>query len=433
MAFARILVSAVEKGCARSLRGLSSLKMDSILSATESTPPMDMFKVRQGYLDDTSPNKVDLGVGAYRTDEGKPWVLPVVRRIEIEIANDESTNHEYSMFLGEDSFRKAATQFLLGEKIMQDLGDRVFGVQSLGGTGSLRIAAEFLTKILKLHTIYISNPTWENHRGVFSRGGFSDIREYRYWDPVTRGININGLLEDLNQAPERSVVILHACAHNPTGCDPTPEQWTKIANVMQERKLFTFFDIAYQGFATGDLEKDAWPVRYFTERGFELFCAQSFSKNAGLYNERIGNLTVVLNDTSAMTYIQRHIMSLVRAMYCYPSNHGMQIVDRILKNPQNFKEWKGNVSTMATRILAMRKALREHLEALKTPGTWDHITNQRGMFSYTGLTSQQIEFLTKERHIYLLKSSRINMCGLNTKNVGYVAQAIHDAVVQVPQ
>lgn len=221
---------------------------------------------------------------AYRTEEGKPWVLPVVKKAEQATVDDASLNHEYLPVLGLESFTNAATGLLLGEDSEYIKNKKAFGVQTLSGTGALRVGAEFLARIMKRSVFYYSDPTWENHQKIFLSAGFTEGHSYRYWDPLTRGIDFEGFVADLQGAPEGAVIIIHACAHNPTGCDPTREQWIKLADVIEEKKLFPFFDSAYQGFASGDPNKDAFAVRYFVERGFELFCAQSFAKNFGLYS-----------------------------------------------------------------------------------------------------------------------------------------------------
>ncbi|KAM9314290.1 aspartate aminotransferase, cytoplasmic-like [Pholidichthys leucotaenia] len=233
------------------------------------------------------------------------------------------------------------------------------------------------------------------------------------------------------KAPEHSIFVLHACAHNPTGTDPTQEEWKKIAEIMKTRKLFAFFDSAYQGFASGCLDRDAWAIRFFVSKGFELFVAQSFSKNFGLYNERVGNLTVVTQDNENLTRVLSQMEKIVRTTWSNPPSQGARIVSVTLNDPELFKEWKGNVETMANRVLLMRKQLKEKLLALGTPGTWDHITQQIGMFSFTGLNPAQVQYLIKEKHVYLMASGRINMCGLTTKNIDYVAQSIYDAVTTV--
>ncbi|XP_069679009.1 aspartate aminotransferase, cytoplasmic-like [Periplaneta americana] len=406
--------------------------MASCYSVVKVGPPIEVFAVNKAFLDDTYDLKVNLSVGAYRTDEGKPWVLPVVRKTEKKLAEDDTLNHEYLPVLGFDPCSSAATRMLLGPDSNVLAQGKAFGVQTLSGTGALRVGAEFLHRQLQYKTFYYSSPTWENHHLLFTNAGFTDARQYRYWNAETRSLDLDGFLEDLRAAPKDSVIILHACAHNPTGCDPTHEQWAQIADVIQEKQLYPFFDSAYQGFASGDLEKDAWAVRYFAERGFELLCAQSFAKNFGLYNERVGNLTVVVKDVDVWTAVKSQLTLIVRGMYSNPPNHGGRIVATVLNDPQLYEEWKECIRTMANRVLDMRRGLKERLESLGTPGTWDHIVSQIGMFSYTGLSPKQVEHLTNKYHVYLLKSGRINMCGLTTKNIDYVAKAIHETVVDVP-
>lgn len=393
-------------------------------------PPIEVFALQKAFVDDTYENKVNLAIGAYRTSEGKPWVLPVVRKVEKALADDELQNHEYLPVLGLDAFCQSATSMLLGANSPTILQGRAFGIQTLSGTGALRVAAEFLARILHYDTFYYSTPTWENHKLVFTNGGFKKGFEYRYWNAETRGIDLEGMLEDLRNAPENSVIILHACAHNPTGCDPTPEQWSKIAEVIEEKRLFPLFDSAYQGFASGDLERDAAAVRMFADRGLEFICTQSFAKNFGLYNERVGNMVLVLNNTKEIVEVKSQITLIIRGMYSNPPNHGARIVATVLKNPDFYEEWKGHIRTMSDRIKQMRSGLYERLLRLGTPGTWEHIVNQIGMFSYTGLNERQVEHMLDHYHIYLLRSGRINMCGLNEKNLDYVAQAIHETVTR---
>lgn len=403
--------------------------MASIFDNIEKGPPIEVFALNKAFLEDQSPQKVNLGVGAYRTEEGKPWVLPVVKKAEKAIVDDPTLNHEYLPVLGLDTYSSAATGLLLGEDSIQIKNKNAFGVQTLSGTGALRVGAEFLAQVMGRTVFYYSDPTWENHQKVFQSAGFKEGHAYRYWDAQTRSIDFEGFVADLKAAPEGAVIILHACAHNPTGCDPTHEQWIKIADVIEEKKLFPFFDSAYQGFASGDPVHDAFAVRYFVERGFELFCAQSFAKNFGLYNERIGNLTVVQNNTKTTAAVQSRMTLLVRFMYSNPPAFGGRIVGKVLNTPELRQEWMESIKAMSSRIIKMRNLLKTELINLKTPGTWDHITQQIGMFSYTGLNLAQVKILIEKYHIYLLSSGRINMCGLNEKNVVYVAKSIHDAII----
>ncbi|CAG9766522.1 unnamed protein product [Ceutorhynchus assimilis] len=404
----------------------------SWFSSVELGPPIEVFQLTKQFQEDDFPQKVNLGVGAYRTDEGKPWVLPVVRAAEKTLANDDTLNKEYLPVLGLDLFSSLSTKMLLGNDSAAVTENRAFGVQTLSGTGALRVGAEFLATYLGRTVFYYSKPTWENHRLIFLNAGFKEAKEYRYWHEEKHGLDIEGLLEDLNNAPEGAVIILHACAHNPTGCDPTQEQWGQIAKVIREKKLFPFFDSAYQGFASGDLDKDAWAVRSFVNQGFELFCAQSYAKNFGLYNERTGNLSIVLNNAAHIPAVKSQITWTVRGMYSNPPSHGARIVAHVLNSKDLFEQWRGNIQTMSSRIIEMRKRLREELETLRTPGNWNHITEQIGMFSYTGLNQSQSQHMVKKHHVYMLKSGRISMCGITPNNVKYVAASIYETLTALP-
>lgn len=240
------------------------------------------------------------------------------------------------------------------------------------------------------------------------------------------------MLADLEQAPSGSVIILHACAHNPTGMDPTHEQWKQIADLMERKKLFPLLDSAYQGFASGNPDQDAWAIRYFVDRGFELFVCQSFAKNFGLYCERAGNLTVVQQSPATRDMIHSQITLIIRGIYSNPPAYGARIVSKVLNTPELRQEWMDSIQAMSGRIREMRKQLRDKLVALGTPGNWDHIVKQIGMFSYTGLNEKQVAVMIKDFHIYLLRTGRINMCGLNSTNIDYVAKAINSAVTEVP-
>jgi aspartate aminotransferase len=279
--------------------------------------------------------------------------------------------------------------------------------------------------------VYLSNPTWANHHQLFGNVGLG-IENYPYWDPSTRGLDIKGLLKTLEEAPEHSIVLLHACAHNPTGVDPTQEQWKQIAEVVKKRKHFPFFDTAYQGFASGDLAKDGWAIRYFVDQGFELVVAQSYAKNFGLYGQRAGCFHYVAapgadaKDTT--TRVASQLAILQRSEISNPPIYGAKIASTALNDPKLFSEWEANLKTMSGRIIDMRKALRSKLEALGTPGKWNHITDQIGMFSFTGLTEAQVAKMRSDGHVYMTKNGRISMAGLNTNNVDYVAEQIDKAV-----
>jgi len=300
----------------------------------------------------------------------------------------------------------------------------------LSGTGALRIGGEFIGKWLSGRIVYISDPTWGNHKAVFTNSGLKHT-EYRYFNSKTLGLDYHGLIEDLKKAPSGSIILLHACAHNPTVVDPTQEQWKGIAEVMQSHKLVPFFDCAYQGFATGSLERDRYAMELFANLGFEMFIAQSFAKNFGLYGVRIGCFLVVCHPEHSEP-VRSQLKLVARPMYSNPPSYGARIVSTVIRDPELFKEWTENLITMSGRIKQVRELLFNELKTLGTPGDWTHILNQIGMFTYTGLTEPQCERLIKEFHVYLLKSGRISMAGVNTHNVAYLARAIH-AVVSISQ
>jgi len=402
---------------------------------TTTAPPIEVFLQNTKCVEDPTPNKVNLTVGAYRTEEGQPWVLPVVKSAEQQIAHDETLNHEYLPITGLKAFSNKAKEILLGASSPAIKEGRVGGCQGLGGTGSLYVGLAYLREQIGCSIAYVSDPTWGNHISICKRLGY-EVRKYRYWDQKSRSIDFDGFTQDLlpkNESEKgKTVVLLHAIAHNPTGMDPSHDQWRKIADIVEEQKIFPFFDIAYQGFATGDLDGDAWAPRYFiNERGMESFIAQSFSKNFGLYNERVGHLCYVVDDAAEIEPMDSHVKSIVRQTYSNPPNHGGRVVATVLNNPSLFAEWKQNVSTMADRIKLMRQQLHQKLTALGTPGNWDHVVRQNGMFSFTGLNKDQVKYIEQEHHIYMLSSGRINMCGLNMKNIDLVAKAINDAVTKI--
>jgi len=399
-------------------------------SSVQIAPPIEVFALIAAYNEDNHPDKVNLSVGAYRTDEAKPWVLPVVRKVEISMASDQSLNKEYLPVAGLTDFCEASTRLIIGEDSPAIQEQRVLGVQCLGGTGALRIGSDLLHQQSGKSIAYVTDPTWGNHIGILKTAGY-EVRKYNYWDERNLTLDWESFKGALNTAPEGAVFVLHGVAHNPTGCDPTQQQWMEIAAIMKERRLFPFFDVAYQGFATGDLDADAFGPRYFISQGMEILIAQSYSKNFGLYNERVGNLVVVTSDSSQIKAIKSQTELLVRKTWSNPPSHGARVVAAVLNNAALNTEWRENVKLMSDRIKLMRQKIYEKLKSLGTPGSWEHLVQQIGMFGYTGLNARQCEFLMKEYHIYVMKSGRINMCGLNLKNLDYVANAIHESVTQI--
>jgi aspartate aminotransferase len=404
--------------------------MDSVFVNIVRAPEDPILGVTVAYNKDPSPNKLNLGVGAYRTEEGKPLVLNVVKKAEQLLVNDQSKNKEYLSIVGLADFNKLSAKLILGADSPAILESRVTTVQCLSGTGSLRVGAEFLARHYRERSIYIPVPTWGNHPKIFTLAGLS-VKTYRYYDPATRGLDIQGLLEDLGAAPSGAIVLLHACAHNPTGVDPTPDQWEQIRQLMRSKALLPFFDSAYQGFASGSLDEDAQSVRTYVADGGELLAAQSYAKNMGLYGERVGALSIVCKTGDVASRVESQLKLVIRPMYSNPPIHGASIVATVLKNSDLFNEWTAELKAMADRIINMRHQLYDALTERGTPGDWSHIIKQIGMFTFTGLNSEQVSFMTKEYHIYMTSDGRISMAGLSSKTVPHLTDAIHAAVTRV--
>ncbi|CAM8916311.1 unnamed protein product [Rhodiola kirilowii] len=399
----------------------------SVFSHVVQAPEDPILGVTVAYNKDQSPVKLNLGVGAYRTEEGKPLVLNVVRKAEELLVNNRSRVKEYLPITGLADFNKLSATLMFGADSPAILENRIATVQCLSGTGSLRVGAEFLASHHHQPTIYIPAPTWGNHPKIFTVAGLS-VKTYRYYDPTTRGLNFHGLMEDLGSAPSGAVVLLHACAHNPTGVDPTLEEWEQIRQFVRSNGLLPFFDSAYQGFASGSLDADAKPVRMFVADGGECLAAQSYAKNLGLYGERVGALSIICGSSDVARKVESQLKAVIRPMYSSPPIHGASIVSTILKDRDLYHEWTLELKGMAERIISMRHQLFDALRLRGTPGDWSHIINQIGMFTFTGLNEAQVEFMTKEYHIYMTSDGRISMAGLSSKTVSHLADAIHDAV-----
>jgi len=401
-------------------------RQGSTWSAVPMGPPDAILGLVEAFKADTDPRKVNLSVGAYRDSEGKPWVLPSVRAAE-ERVMAAAMNKEYLPIVGDVDFVEKARRFALGEGSPALAEKRVASVQTLSGTGSCRVVGDFYAKFLGLGAaMYLPSPSWGNHANIFRDAGL-EVKTYRYWDKATNGLDLDGMLADLTAAPDGSAVLLHACAHNPTGVDPTPEQWKLICSTLKAKPgLSLFFDSAYQGFASGDAEADAFALRHFVSEGVPVALAQSFAKNFGLYGERVGVLNMICDDADEAARVLSQIKIIIRPMYSNPPCHGARIVSAVLGDPVLESQWRAECKTMADRIIAMRNALQA--EVLKAGSTkeWSHITSQIGMFCYTGLTQEQVKRMIDEFHIYMTKDGRISMAGLNANNVAYVAGAIHE-------
>jgi len=401
----------------------------SRFSEITSDPPIEVFALNKQFADDTHPNKVNLGIGSYKDGNGKPWVLPVVRTVEMQLANDLTLDHEYLPIFGLADFSSAAVKLVLGQDSAAVINNLSFGIQSISGTGALKIGFDFLARN-GYKNMYVSNPTWGNHILMGKTAGFT-VKAYKYYDAATKSVNFEGLKQDLEDAPENTVVVFHGCAHNPSGMDLNIDQWHVLSELVKRKKLFPFFDTAYQGFCSGDLDKDAAAIRLFVKEGHELFVAQSFAKNMGLYNERVGNLTVVVKNTEVIPNMKSQFQTVIRSNYSNPPAHGARIAAAILNNKALNDEWRENLKTMSNRMNNMRKLLYQKLNILSTPGNWDHILKSVGLFSFTGLNERQCNYLIENYHIYLLRDGRINISALTEHNMDYVANAIFDVVTNV--
>ncbi|EFN51704.1 hypothetical protein CHLNCDRAFT_59799 [Chlorella variabilis] len=391
-------------------------------------PPDAILGISEAFKADNSPQKMNLGVGAYRDEEGKPVVLGAVREAERRVLEDPTENKEYLGMGGIPEFCRLSARMAFGEGSAALREGRNATIQGLSGTGCLRVGGEFLSRFYPgPKIVLIPTPSWANHRAIFERCGMQ-VQQYRYYKADTRGLDFEGMIEDIKAAPEGAILLLHACAHNPTGVDPTPEQWQGILDAALAKKLLVFFDSAYQGFASGDLDRDGYSIRLFCDAGLELLLAQSFAKNMGLYGERVGALTVIVGDSAAAKKVESQLKITARQMYSNPPRHGASIATRILADPQLYAQWKVELKGMADRILTMRQQLYQALQEVGAPGDWGHILRQIGMFSYTGLTKAQVENMTNKWHVYMTFDGRISMAGLSSSKCGYLAQAMKDSV-----
>lgn len=386
-------------------------------------PPNSILGVALECKKDTYPQKIDLTIGAYRDDNGRPQVLPVVRKAETLLINDPSSNHEYLAQDGLPEFCQAAQVLMFGEESLPISEGRVHTIQGISGTGSIRLAAEFIGSLMTDRICYIPSATWPAHPTILEAARVQQ-GTYRYLDITGCGLDFDGLVEDLNTFPPNSIVLFHSCAHNPSGVDPTNDQWNVILEVVKARNFLPFFDNAYQGFVSGCPETDAYAVRLFAAAGLEMIVACSFAKNFGLYGERAGCLHFVVADKSTIPAVASQLRVISRSLYSTCPAFGARIVASILNDPQLKEEWKDQCRGMAQRLNGVRNSLFDALVARRVKGTWDHINKQRGMFSYTGIPAWAVQRLRDEYHIYMLSNGRISLAGLNSSNIDRFAEAL---------
>eukprot|EP00232_Nephroselmis_pyriformis_P003753 CAMPEP_0182913798 /NCGR_PEP_ID=MMETSP0034_2-20130328/38224_1 /TAXON_ID=156128 /ORGANISM="Nephroselmis pyriformis, Strain CCMP717" /LENGTH=459 /DNA_ID=CAMNT_0025050527 /DNA_START=29 /DNA_END=1408 /DNA_ORIENTATION=+ len=406
-----------------------TVMMASVFSDVEMAPADPILGVSEAFKACTDDKKLNLGVGAYRTEELQPYVLEVVKKAEKKML-EKGENKEYLPIQGLADFNKATQELLLGAGSPAIAEGRCATLQGLSGTGSLRVAAAFLGRYFPGKTVYISKPTWGNHKNIFADAGV-EWKEYTYFDPKTVGLDFDGMMADIKAAPDGSVILLHGCAHNPTGVDPTPEQWGKIAELVKEKNHIPFFDVAYQGFASGSLEVDAAAPRMFVEKGLETIVVQSYSKNLGLYAERVGAVNVIAEDKDNAARTLSQLKRVARAMYSNPPVHGARIVAEVVLDPAMFQEWKDEMEMMSGRIKNVRQCLYDALVARMPEKDWSFVLKQIGMFSYTGMNKAQCENMTNKWFVFMTMDGRLSLAGLSAARAEYLADAVVDSFKNV--
>ena len=419
------------------MRGMGKLRVGRSLSSyaawrgVEAAPADPIIGLTQSFKDDPAETKVLLGVGAYRDGAGKPYVLPSVKNAESQVIA-ELKDHEYAPISGIANFLEKSLEFAYGEKSAPLLEKRIASVQALSGTGACRLLYELMAKLPKIGAsstlkpvTYMPEPTWGNHTKIAENAGI-EVRRYRYLDAKTKTtLDVEGLLEDLSQVEDGSSILLHACAHNPTGVDPSQDTWKQMSDVLKAKKVQIFFDCAYQGFASGDAEKDAWALRKFVDDGHSVALAQSYAKNFGLYGERVGALSFVCDSTAEKNSLESQLKAIIRPTYSSPPVHGARVVAKVLSDPTLRAQWATECKAMADRIKDMRSSLKGALIDCGSTKNWDHITSQIGMFAFTGLSKDQVLNMRNEFHVYCTLDGRISVAGLTNDNVNYVAKAMH--------
>ena len=386
-----------------------------------------IFALVDAFNADPRPAKVNLSIGIYFDDQGRLPVLPSVQAAEQRMLAAGGAK-SYLPMEGDAACRSQVAQLLLGAAHPAIAEGRVATIQTVGSSGGLKVGADFLKTWLPQSQVWVSDPTWDNHRSMFEGSGFV-VNAYPYFDAASGGLNFNAMLTTLRGLPERSIVLLHACCHNPTGVDLSAAQWDALIPVLRERRLLPYLDLAYQGFGEG-IDEDAYSVRALVAAGLSFFVANSFSKSMSVYGERCGALTAVCASAAEAALVMGQLRFTVRRIYSSPGIHAGKIVAHVLGDADLRALWQAELAAMRERILAMRQALHARLVALLPGRDFGYLLSQRGMFSYTGLSAGQVDQLREQHAVYLLRSGRVCIAGLNTANVTRTAEAIA-AVLQV--
>ena len=398
----------------------------SIFAAVEMAPRDPILGLNEAFNADPRTTKVNLGVGVYFNDNGKIPLLGAVRAAEATRLEAQPPRG-YQPIDGLATYNKAVQALLFGQDSPLIANAQAITVQALGGTGALKIGADYLKQLTPASTVYISDPSWENHRALFEAAGFK-VETYPYYDAATGGVAFDATLAKLKSLPTGAIVVLHACCHNPTGADLTDSQWDDVVAACREKGLIPFLDMAYQGFAEG-IEPDAAAVRKFAASSLQFFVSSSFSKSFSLYGERVGALTLVTASKDEAARVLSQVKRVIRTNYSNPPTHGGAIVAAVLTNPELRQQWEDELAAMRTRIREMRKGLAERLAERGVKRDLSFVTNQRGMFSYTGLSAAQVETLRTESGIYAVSTGRICVAALNSRNLDYVADALAKAMI----
>lgn len=380
-----------------------------------------ILSLMERFKEDPRSDKVNLSIGLYYNEDG---IIPQLKAVAEAEARLSAAPHGASLYLpmeGLNTYRNAIAPLLFGADHAVLAQKRVATIQTLGGSGALKVGADFLKKYFPDSGVWVSDPTWENHVAIFEGAGFK-VATYPWFDSETNGVRVDALLEKLNTLPERSIVLLHPCCHNPTGADLTNAQWDAVIEVLKARNLIPFLDIAYQGFGAG-MEDDAYAIRAVASAGLPVLVSNSFSKIFSLYGERVGGLSVVCEDAEAASRVLGQLKATVRRIYSSPPNFGAQVVATVLGDEQLKANWLAEVESMRKRILSMRQELVNVLKEAVPGHNFDYLLKQRGMFSYTGLSAAHVDRLREEFGVYLIASGRMCVAGLNASNVHRVAQA----------
>lgn len=387
----------------------------------ETAPADPILGLSVAFKEDPNPNKINLGVGVYQDSTGKTPVLESVRQAENRLSQTEQTK-SYLPIDGSPGYGQAVRKLMFGADHEVLSSGRAITAQTPGGTGGLRVAADFIRQQFPQATLWLSQPTWANHPAIFAAAGVP-TKNYAYYDPQAFGLDIAAMLDDLQKIPAGDVVLLHGCCHNPSGIDPSPEQWKKIGDVIAERGLLPLVDFAYQGFGDG-LREDAAGLLEIGRPGGEMLVVSSFSKNFSLYRERVGAMTLVAADAASAGAAFSHVKRSIRTNYSNPPAHGASVVEVILGDQQLKEQWLGELSQMRNRINGMRKLFVETMKQAAPGRDFSFLLHQRGMFSFSGLTAEQVDALRETHSIYMVRSGRINVAGMTESNMDGLCQAI---------